>query len=94
MTDDEFRALQQAVANLQQRVFAVAEENAAYSALFGALADTLGTAFLDRAAAIAEFAEANAQGGSPLGKRMTEAIRIIEQIRVIADGHPKPKGGI
>lgn len=89
---DDVERLRAEVQRLAERVEAAEQENAAFSALFGALTEVLGPSFLDRAATVVELTEAHAQGGSPVGKRMTEALRIIDQIRAIGHGHPKPGG--
>ncbi len=69
------------IADLKARVEALEQETAAYSALFRGLSETLGPAFLYVAAEIAESVEAYPQAGPALQKRMTEALRIIEDLR-------------
>lgn len=82
--------IQAELAYLRQRVDALEAETMAYSALFTGLMLTLGPQYLDTAARVAELTEAHAQGGSSVGKRMTEALRIIDQLRTGGDSKPKP----
>ncbi|MHB2208323.1 hypothetical protein [Methylobacterium sp. CM6257] len=78
------------IEELRARIRALESEVSAFSALFFGLTDLLGPAFLEVATEIAERAEADPQRGAEHQKRMTEALRIIEQFRAGSYGKPKP----
>ena len=77
---------------LLARIDALEIETAAYSVIFTALARVHGSEFLELAASIAELAGRHPPAGGEIGKRATEALRIIDSIRAGSDGHPKPQG--
>lgn len=72
------------------RLEALEIETAAYSAIFTALAQLLGPAFLDGAAMLVQLTGAHPQAPGPVQKRMTEALRIIDDLRKGSDRKPKP----
>ncbi|MGU3666234.1 hypothetical protein ACLBX9_18775 [Methylobacterium sp. A49B] len=82
---------QDEIRELRRRILALEYETRAFSAIVFGLASVLGPDFLQSAAEIAEAVEADPEFGGGQQKRMTEALRIIEQIR--AGSRCKPKSG-
>ncbi|ACL60470.1 hypothetical protein [Methylobacterium nodulans] len=76
------------IEELRARVDVLEQETAAYSALFGALGRLLGPQFLETAADITQLTGAHPAARGLVSKRMTEALRIIDDLRLIAETKP------
>lgn len=75
---------------LLKRVEALEIQCSAYSALFNGLVRVLGPSFVDVAAEVTQLVEGDPKTPRMVKERVIEALRIIDQIRVVADRKPKP----
>ncbi|MFC0246429.1 hypothetical protein ACFOLL_04500 [Falsochrobactrum ovis] len=78
--------------DILRRIEAIEIENAAFSAIISAIGTHFGSEFLEQAASIVQMTGSHPDAPSEVKKRMTEALRVIDDIRVISDGKPRPAG--